>query len=232
MQRQHCHSEEIGRSTKNLYKSIRRQILDCTSFVFFLLARHSPSAAFGSQGKRFLTALRLSFSSLLGIIRKRSLLSLRSSIHFVQNDKVGLSRWDDRSRSGRTICCRRCSALRAVRAAASRSGGPQACPAGCARHSVRGDCINIRSKTIVPHPPLHSSERLLYSACYGLPHRVVGSLGQRRRSRLCVGFFVLCVGAFERCPVASRCGHGGSVVQLQPFVRLSRALRPSICSCF
>ena len=45
MQRQHCHSEEIGRSTKNLYKSIRRQILDCTSFVFLLLARHSPQAA-------------------------------------------------------------------------------------------------------------------------------------------------------------------------------------------
>ena len=44
MQRQHCHSEEIGRSTKNLYKSIRRQILDCTSFVFLLLARHSPQA--------------------------------------------------------------------------------------------------------------------------------------------------------------------------------------------
>ena len=98
---------------------------------------------------RFLTALRLSFSSLLGIVRKRFLRSLRSSIHFAQNDKVGLSRWDDRSRSGRTICCRRRSALRAVRAAASRSGGPQACPAGCARHSVRGDCINIRSKTIV-----------------------------------------------------------------------------------
>ncbi len=59
MQRQHCHSEEIGRSTKNLYKSIRRQILDCTSFVFLLLARKSPSAAFGSQGKRFFTSFRM-----------------------------------------------------------------------------------------------------------------------------------------------------------------------------
>ena len=59
MQRQHCHSEEIGRSTKNLYKSIRRQILDCTSFVFLLLARHSPQAAFGSQGKRFFTSFRM-----------------------------------------------------------------------------------------------------------------------------------------------------------------------------
>ena len=142
MQRQHCHSEEIGRSTKNLYQVY----LD-----------------------RFLTALRLSFSSLRGIVRKRSLRSLRSSIHFVQNDKVGLSRWDDRSRSGRTTCSRRCSALRAMRAAASRSGGPQACPAGCARHSVRGDCINIRSKTIVPHSPPHSIQRLLHNACCGLP---------------------------------------------------------------
>ena len=59
MQRQHCHSEEIGRATKNLYKSIRRQILDCTSFVFLLLARHSPQAAFGSQGKRFFTSFRM-----------------------------------------------------------------------------------------------------------------------------------------------------------------------------
>ncbi len=59
MQGQYCHSEEIGRSTKNLYKSIRRQILDCTSFVFLLLARHSPQAAFGSQGKRFFTSFRM-----------------------------------------------------------------------------------------------------------------------------------------------------------------------------
>ncbi len=36
---------------------------------------------------RFLTALRLSFSSLLGIVRKRPLHSPRSSIRFVQNDK-------------------------------------------------------------------------------------------------------------------------------------------------
>ena len=37
------------------------QMFDCTSFVFLLLARHSPQAAFGSQGKKIL--------------------------HFVQNDK-------------------------------------------------------------------------------------------------------------------------------------------------
>ncbi len=66
MQRQHCHSEEIGRSTKNLYKSIRRQILDCTAFVFFLLARHSPSAAFGSQGKKFFTSFRMTKGLIFG----------------------------------------------------------------------------------------------------------------------------------------------------------------------
>ena len=48
-----------SRATKNLYKSIRRQILDCTSFVSLLLARHSPQAAFGSQGKRFFASLRM-----------------------------------------------------------------------------------------------------------------------------------------------------------------------------
>jgi len=35
------------------------QMFDCTSFVFLLLARHSPQAAFGSQGKRFFTSFRM-----------------------------------------------------------------------------------------------------------------------------------------------------------------------------
>ncbi len=166
------------------------QMFDCTSFVFFLLARHSPQAAFGSQGKRFFTSFRMTKG--LGFGR-----SLRGTPG------------DSRMFAG----------LRGARLRPARLFEPH-------------DAMAIVAKTIVPHPPRHSSERLLYSACYGLPHRVVGSLGQRRRSRLCVGFFVLCVGAFERCPVASRCGHGGSVVRLQPFVRFSRALRPSICSCF
>ncbi len=92
-------------------------MFDCTSFVFLLLARHSPQAAFGSQGKRFFTSFRMT---------------------------KGLD--SGRSRPGRTICCRRRSALRAVRAAASPGGGPQACPAGCARHSVRSKRIDIRSE--------------------------------------------------------------------------------------
>ncbi len=86
-------------ATKNLYKSIRRQILDCTAFVvrFFAKSRsnrhveRSETSAtlpkIDSCPKRFLTALRLSFSSLRGIVRKRSLHSLRSSIRSAQNDK-------------------------------------------------------------------------------------------------------------------------------------------------
>ncbi len=34
-------------------------MFDCTSFVFLLLARQSPSAVFGSQGKRFFTSFRM-----------------------------------------------------------------------------------------------------------------------------------------------------------------------------
>ena len=37
-----CHSEE--QSDEESVSSIRRQILDCTAFVFLLLARHSPQA--------------------------------------------------------------------------------------------------------------------------------------------------------------------------------------------
>ncbi len=51
-----------------------------------------------------------------------------------------------------------------MRAAASRSGGPQACPAGCARHSVRGDCINIRSK-----PLFRTLRRIPHSDCLTAP---------------------------------------------------------------
>ena len=47
-----CHSEE--HSDEESVSSIRRQILDCTSLVFLLLAWHSPQAAFGSQGKKIL----------------------------------------------------------------------------------------------------------------------------------------------------------------------------------
>ncbi len=177
---------------------------------------------------RFLTALRLSFSSLRGIVRPRPLVRKgKRFFAYAQNDKVGLSGWDDRSRSGRTICSRRCSALRAVRAAASRSGGPQACPAGCARHSVRGDCINIRSKTIVPHPPPHSFERLLHNACCGPPRPCDGRLVVRRR-RMVVDLLFAAFGRWQfgvfPFPHAARL----FVAPRQPFDGSLRALRPSI----
>jgi hypothetical protein len=147
MQRQHCHSEEV---------IDRRRI--CIKVCV----------------DRFLTALRLSFSSLLGIIRKRSLLSLRSSIHFVQNDKVGLSRWDDRSRSGRTICCRRRSALRAVPPAAeARKRAPQAAP----DIPYEVNCINIRSK-----PLFRILRRIPISDCYS---RLLRATATMRRETCC-----------------------------------------------
>ena len=120
MQRQHCHSEEIGRSTKNLYKSIRRQILDCTSFVFLLLARHSPQAAFGSQGKRFFTSFRMTKGLIFG-----------------------------------------------AQPAGHACGPPPAKAA--ARTEEPHDASAFIAKTIVPHPPPHSFQRLLHSACCGLP---------------------------------------------------------------
>ncbi len=115
MQRQHCHSEKIGRSTKNLYKSIRRQILDCPSFVFLLLARHSPSAAFDSQGKRFFTSFRMT---------------------------KGLD-------SG-AACGARPATAGCLRASAGQ---------GCGPHGSKEpyDVPAIVAKTLVPHPPRHSS---------------------------------------------------------------------------
>ncbi len=180
------------------------QILDCTSFVVLLLARHSPSAAFGSQGKKIL--------------------------RFVQNDKVGLSRWDDRSRSGRMICCRRCSALRAVRAAASRSGGPQACPAGCARHSVRSKRIDIRSINHCSHPPPHSSERLLHSACYGLPLPGDGRVGRRRHRWTQLVGVLTYYRSFPGGFAMVRFGLHGGAEFYASLACSFRALRPSICT--
>ncbi len=58
---------------------------------------------------------------------------------------------------GERFCRRRRSALRAVRAAASRSGGPQACPAGCVQHSYKVDALTFAAKTIVLRPSPHSS---------------------------------------------------------------------------
>ncbi len=64
-----------------------------------------------------------------------------------------------------------------MRAAASRSGGPQACPAGCARHSVRSKRIDIRSINHCSHPPPHSSERLLFAPATGYRNSTTGAFG-------------------------------------------------------
>ncbi len=130
-----------------------------------------------------------------------------------------------RSRAGQTICCRRRTALRAVRAAASRSGGPQACPAGCARHSGR---INIRSKNHCSAPSAAFLLAIAPCARCGLPQPCVGSLDGRRRKRellVLVGFFRRSSGELPHL----RCRLRKSVGQQFAVSRSYCALRPSIC---
>ena len=138
------------------------------------------------------------------------------------------SRESPHIRPERTICCRRRrSILRAVRAAASRSGGPQACPAGCARNSERGGRIDIRSKNHCSDPPPHSFQRLLHNACFGLPPQRVGSLDGRRRRRLVVVFVVLCGRPSERGRHRVQNNQREPLELGQPVQRVVRALRPA-----
>ena len=98
---------------------------------------------------RFLTALRLSFSSLLGIVRKRSLHSLRSSIRSAQNDK-GLE----------------------IRGAAC---GARPATAGCLRAFAGQGCGPHGSKephdatTFVQKPLFSTFRRIPFSDCYTTP---------------------------------------------------------------
>jgi len=62
-------------------------------------------------------------------------------------------------------------------ACGARSGGPQACPAGCARHSVRGGRIEIIGSALSA-PSIPAIAR---NACFGLPQQHDGSLGRHRR---------------------------------------------------
>ncbi len=89
------------------------------------------------------------------------------------------------------------------------------------------------AKTIVPHPPPHSFERLLFCACYGLPQRLARSLGRSRHARLRTLLLA-------HCREQLFCGLPGLYVfrrlragRSRPLLRSSRALRPSIYgSCF
>ena len=114
-----------------------------------------------------------------------------------------------------------------MRTAASPGGGPQACPAGCVRHSGR---IDIRSKNHCSHPPPHSIQRLLHNACCGLPQPRDGRVDQCRHALLLLGFLVLCFG--QQCGEHAflACVRTGLVGRRAPFVRTLRALRPSICT--
>ncbi len=83
-----------------------------------------------------------------------------------------------------------------------------------------------------PAPSVHPFQRLPSTACYGLPQRGDGRLGQRRCPRLRMGIVAVCFRTSQCRAVAYRCGPGGSVVRFQPELRFLRALRPSICRCF
>ncbi len=114
---------------------------------------------------RFLTALRLSFSSLLGIVRLRTMHSLRSSIRFAQNDKVGLSGWDGRSLRGTPGDSRMFADLRRPRLRPARLKEPH-------------NASTFVAKTIVPHSPPHSFKRLLLAPAAGYRHRETGVLAE------------------------------------------------------
>ena len=114
-----------------------------------------------------------------------------------------------------------------MRAAASRSGGPQACPAGCARHSVRSKRIDIRTETIVPHPPPHSFERLLQNTCCGLPHPIDGSFAERWRARLHMVFVHLRSRRQQCGPIAFYCGFRRPGAYGRTGLWFLRALRPA-----
>ncbi len=171
-------------------------MIQCKDSIVILRRSEDRRRICNLSPNRFLTALRLSFSSLLGIVRKRSLRSLRSSIRSAQDDKVSLS-------------------------------GIRSQPAGPARLGEPNDTPAIVTKTIVPHPPPHSFERLLISACCGLPPRVFGRLGARRHvGRLLCGGVLRC--RQSRFGFLSP-GHGlhGPIERCDPRFGSFRALRPA-----
>ena len=110
-----------------------------------------------------------------------------------------------------------------------------------ARYSPQTDSAEINHKIVncefcilncfVPSPP-HSIQRLLRSACCGLPRQRDGSLVGRRCERQLVVFFAFFrFGVCRECPVALSVGGApdGQRYVGVPVGRRSRALRPSIC---
>ena len=134
-----------------------------------------------------------------------------------------------RSQAGQTICCRHHSALRAVRAAASRSGGPQACPAGCARNSVQGERIDIRCKNHCFAPSAAFLQAIAFQ-------RLLRASAHVRRAVCRASVRLDGVGLLPRLSARlstlAVLGAGrGSVAACRRLsgLRFSRALRPSIC---
>ncbi len=114
-----------------------------------------------------------------------------------------------------------------MRAAASRSGGPQACPAGCARHSVRSKRIDIRSINHCSTPSAAFLSAIAFYACCGLPQPRDGSLECCRYGRALVAFVVFCDRQSPRRLARLRDGKRELAWVAHSLVRCLRALRPA-----
>ena len=90
-------------------------------------------------------------------------LSPNRSFAYAQDDKVGLSRWGGRSLRGTPGDSRMFAGLRTAKAAARTAQKSRDAPA-------------IVAKTIVPHPPPHSFQRLLFAPAAGYRRGTTGAL--------------------------------------------------------
>ncbi len=121
--------------------------------------------------------------------------------------------------------------FRAVRAAATRRGGPQACPAGCDPASDgRSDYSTVHYTFI--DSLRHPFQRLRSTPCYGLPQQFVGSLGGSRHARSRLRFVVLCCRQSQRGLPGLQRQQRVPAEQRQSGSGSFRALRPASARLF
>ncbi len=97
-----------------------------------------------------------------------------------------------------------------------------------ARTEEPHDASEFIAKTIVPHSPPHSSERLLHSACYGLPLPGDGRVGRRRHRWTQLVGVLTYYRSFPGGFAMVRFGLHGGAEFYASFACSLRALRPSI----
>ena len=117
--------------------------------------------------------------------------------------------------------------FRAVRAAATRRGGPQACPAGC---DPASDYSTVHYTFI--DSLRHPFQRLHSTPCYGLPQQFVGSLGGSRHARSRLRFVVLCCRQSQRGLPGLQRQQRVPAEQRQSGSGSFRALRPASARLF